>query len=168
MQNGRVMTTFDVVLLFATMLNGLLAGVFFTWTNAITPGIGKLSDIGYLASFQSMNRTILNPLFYVVFFGSMVFSPWATILQYDEQIDTTTGLLLAVSFIYALGVIVITFLGNIPLNNRLDKLDLENIHPSEAAKFRASYESQWNRLHFIRTVCSSTTFTLLLIICFSH
>jgi uncharacterized membrane protein len=51
------MTSFDiniqnVILLFATLLTGLLAGVFFTWTNAVTTGIGRLNDVSYLKAFS--------------------------------------------------------------------------------------------------------------------
>jgi uncharacterized membrane protein len=56
-------------LLFAIVFTGMSAGLCFTWTNAITPGIGRLNDLGFLRSFQEMNRTILNPLFFIVFFG---------------------------------------------------------------------------------------------------
>ena len=45
------------------LLTGLTAGLCFTWTNAVTPGIGRLDDLGYLQSFQEMNRAIINPLF---------------------------------------------------------------------------------------------------------
>ena len=51
------------------LLTGLSAGLCFTWTNAITPGIGRLDDLGYLQSFQEMNRAIINPIFLIVFFG---------------------------------------------------------------------------------------------------
>jgi uncharacterized membrane protein len=67
-----------VILLFATLLTGLLAGVFFTWNNAITTGIGRLNDVSYLKAFQQMNRTILNPLFYIVFIGPLILSIAAT------------------------------------------------------------------------------------------
>ena len=46
------------------LLTGLTAGLCFTWTNAVTPGIGRLDDLGYLQSFQEMNRAISNPLFW--------------------------------------------------------------------------------------------------------
>ncbi|MBD3661527.1 MAG: DUF1772 domain-containing protein, partial [Arenibacter algicola] len=54
------------------LLTGLSAGLCFTWSNAITPGIGRLNDPGYLMSFQQMNRAIINPLFLLVFFGPSI------------------------------------------------------------------------------------------------
>ena len=34
------------------LLTGLSAGLCFTWSNAITPGIGRLDDVGYLSEFS--------------------------------------------------------------------------------------------------------------------
>ena len=59
----------STVLLLSILGCGLTAGVCFTWTNAVTPGIGRLDDLTYLKSFQAMNRAILNPLFLAVFLG---------------------------------------------------------------------------------------------------
>lgn len=159
------MNEFNLILLLATFLNGLLAGVFFVWTNAITPGIGHLSDVNYLRSFQSMNRTMLNPLFYIVFFGTVAFTPIAAFYRYFGQDNYIFWLLILVFISYGLGVIGVTFLGNIPLNNRLEKLDLENLKAFEVKQFRISYEAKWNTLHLIRTFTSSITFFILLLIC---
>ena len=158
------MVLFNLILFLAVTLNGLLAGVFFTWTNAITPGIGMLDDIGYLSAFQSMNRTILNPLFYVVFFGSIVFSPIAAFIQFQSDVNIIFWLLLLVIIVYGVGVIFITFMGNIPLNEQLDKILLQKINSNNASKFRAHFEDRWNNLHFIRTVTSSASFLLLIVV----
>ena len=44
-----------MIIFMATLSTGLMAGIFFTWTNAVTPGIGKLKDIEYLGALQAMN-----------------------------------------------------------------------------------------------------------------
>ena len=56
------MKTETIILAMAILLTGLMAGIFFTWSNAVKPGIGKLSDLEYLRALQSMNRVILNKL----------------------------------------------------------------------------------------------------------
>ena len=61
--------TQTLVLILTTLLTGLSAGLYFTWANAVTPGLGQLDDLSYLKSFQEMNRAIINPAFMVVFFG---------------------------------------------------------------------------------------------------
>ncbi|MFH6943521.1 hypothetical protein ACHRV1_25420 [Flavobacterium aquidurense] len=66
--------TKTITLLLATLFTGLLAGVFFTWGNAVVAGIGRLDDTNYLKEFHNMNRSILNPLFYLIFIGHLLFS----------------------------------------------------------------------------------------------
>jgi uncharacterized membrane protein len=115
-----------VILLFATLLTGLLAGVFFTWNNAITTGIGRLNDVSYLKAFQQMNRTILNPLFYIVFIGPLILSIAATYIYKAYPVYILWMLILA-TVIYFLGVFIVTISGNIPLNKMLDKTNLADI-----------------------------------------
>ena len=62
----------NIVFIVLILLTGLSAGLCFTWTNTVTTGLAQLDDFGYLSAFQQMNRTILNPTFFVVFFGPVL------------------------------------------------------------------------------------------------
>lgn len=152
------------ILLITTLLTGLLAGVFFTWTNAITPGIGRLNDTAYLQAFQHMNRTIINPLFYVVIVGPLFLSPLSAYI-YKSSPRIMIWTIIGSSIIYFLGVFIVTMLGNIPLNVMLDHTQLTNISIEDAKDLRESFETKWNQLHLIRTVSSSTSFLLLILAC---
>ncbi len=153
-----------IILFFLTLLTGLLAGVFFTWTNAITPGIGRLNDVGYLQAFQHMNNTILNPLFYIVIIGPLLLSFIAVFIN-KENGGFIFRLICATAIIYFLGVFIVTILGNIPLNDMLDKTNLEGISLEDAKSLREKFETKWNNLHLIRTLSSSTSFILLILVC---
>lgn len=153
-----------IVLMLATLFTGLLAGVFFTWTNAITPGIGRLTDSSYLQAFQYMNRTIINPLFYIVIISPILLSPLTAYL-YKNSNSFVLRLLVGASVLYFLGVFIVTLFGNIPLNQMLDNLHLSNITVEEAKIFRYKYEDRWNNLHLIRTIASIMSFLLLIIAC---
>jgi uncharacterized membrane protein len=87
-------------------------------------GLGKLADREYLQAMQSINREILNPIFFACFFGALITLPIATFQQYHH--NQTAFLLLAASFFYIIGVFGITSIFNVPLNNKLDLLDLSN------------------------------------------
>ncbi len=154
-------------LFMATLLTGLSAGLCFTWTNAITPGIGRLGDIGYLQAFQQMNRTILNPKFFVVFFGPF-FLLLITTFLYRASTRYIIGMLIAAFVFYFLGVVLVTIFGNVPLNEMLDKTDLSNISVEEVTSLRAKFETTWNNLHLIRTVSAAMAFSLLILTCFIH
>ncbi|MEG3658941.1 DUF1772 domain-containing protein [Arenibacter palladensis] len=144
------------------ILTGLSAGLCFTWTNAITPGIGRLDDQGYLMSFQQMNRTIINPLFFVVFFGPSILG-FICLYWFKGSPDTLMWLLASATATYFFGVVLVTIFGNVPLNEMLDKVNLNTASKNELGQLRESFELKWNRLHLIRTITSVISFLLLLI-----
>ncbi len=150
------------VLFLATLLTGLAAGLCFTWGNAVTPGIGNLNDLGYLQSFQQMNRSILNPIFFIVFFGPFFIALAAAILNKSSSPQIFWIALIATVF-YFVGVAIVTIFGNVPLNEMLDKSDLASSSLGELKALREKFEKPWTRLHWIRTISSGISFILLLI-----
>ena len=158
MEHSLKLTTLVLAILFT----GLSAGLCFTWTNAVTPGIGRLNDLGYLQSFQQMNRTILNPVFFIVFFGPF-FLNLVNIYLFNSSSNTMVLLLITAATFYFFGVILITIFGNVPLNDMLDKVDLSSANINELRQLREKFEVKWNRLHSIRTFTSIISFILLII-----
>ncbi|WP_421812306.1 DUF1772 domain-containing protein [Flagellimonas sp.] len=156
------------VSLFASVaLTGLSAGLFYAWSVSVIPGTLKISDQSYLETMQSINRAILNPLFFLVFFGSIVALGAAT--SYHIRTDKLAfGLLLASSLLYLFGTLGVTGLGNVPLNNELEAMDLSALGLEKLKTFRSYYETQWNRLHVIRTFCAIGSFLLVVITVFTQ
>lgn len=157
-------TTQNLTLLAATLLTGLSAGVLFIWANTITPGLGKLDNLSYLKAFQQMNRTILNPWFLIVFVGAGGVSLVSIFFSKTSSV-TVLGLLIAATVIYFFGVLLITATGNIPLNNLLDKANLESMNLAEAQNLRGQFEARWNNFHLARTIFSTLSFLLLALAC---
>lgn len=149
--------------LFATTLCfGLVAGLCFTWGNAITPGIGQLDDLGYLQSFQRMNRSIENPLFFTIFFGSF-FVGITTIFTNKGISPSHFWLILIAVVIYFFGVVLVTIMGNVPLNELLDKTNLTERSIEDLKAFRERFENPWNRFHTIRIITATISFAMLII-----
>ncbi|MDO5980595.1 DUF1772 domain-containing protein [Flavivirga spongiicola] len=144
------------------LLTGLSAGLCFTWTNTVTPGIGRLSDLRFLMSFQQMNRTILNPIFFIVFFGPFFLS-LINFYVLRNASSLLIWLLILAAICYFFGVILITIFGNVPLNEMLDKTDLNTASIKELKSLRENFEVKWNRLHLIRTLSAIISFLLLII-----
>ena len=118
------MKTETIIIAIAIIFTGLMSGIFFTWSNAVKPGIGKLSDLEYLRPLQSMNRVILNTSFKTLFIGAVVATGILPFL-YLKQYPNTLFWLLSSSFLcYCIGVFAVTIFGNIPLNEILDKSNL--------------------------------------------
>ena len=141
-----------------------MAGIFFTWTNAVKPGIGTLDDMTYMKAFQAMNRLILNPLFNIVFILPVLTISISTYMSFGSTKLYVFELFLLSTLLYVLGVFLITILGNIPLNELLENTDLEKISLTELSDLRGKIENKWNNFNLIRTVSSFISF-LLLVIC---
>ena len=153
-----------LIIIVAILSTGLMAGIFFNWTNAVKPGIGTLDDMTYMKAFQAMNRLILNPLFYIVFILPVLTISISTYMSFGSTKLYVFELFLLSTLLYVLGVFLITILGNIPLNDLLENTDLEKISLTELSDLRGKIENKWNNFNLIRTVSSFISF-LLLVIC---
>ncbi|GAA4802029.1 DUF1772 domain-containing protein [Litoribaculum gwangyangense] len=151
-----------IVLMLGILFTGLTAGLCFTWSNSITPGIARLNDLGFLQAFQAMNRAIINPSFLFVFFGPVILLFINAFLHRNSHPVTFWSFTLA-AILFFLGIGLITVFKNVPLNELLDKTVLENLSEVDLKELRAKFEKPWNRWHIQRTIASFTSFALLLI-----
>ena len=49
----------------------MITGLFWGWTFSVMPGLRSVDDRTYVTTMQSVNRAILNPMFLVVFTGTL-------------------------------------------------------------------------------------------------
>ncbi|HEX4572527.1 MAG TPA: hypothetical protein VH184_18985, partial [Dongiaceae bacterium] len=54
--------------------SGLMAGLFFAFSAFVMAALGRIVPAAGIAAMQSINVTILNPLFFSVFFGTVATS----------------------------------------------------------------------------------------------
>jgi uncharacterized membrane protein len=152
-----------IILALAIFLTGLMTGIFFTWSNAVKPGIGKLGDIEYLRALQSMNRVILNNAFRIIFLGAIIAVALVPVFYFNLYPKNIFWLFVFTLVIYWIGVFGVTVSGNIPLNEILDKTNLESITLEEIKTLRKSIELKWNNYNLIRCISSGITFILLIV-----
>ena len=97
-----------IILASAIFLTGLMAGIFFTWSNAVKPGIGKLGDIEYLRALQSMNRVILNNAFRIIFLGAIIAVALVPVFYFNLYPKNIFWLFVFTLVIYWIGVFGVT------------------------------------------------------------
>lgn len=146
----------------ALILTGLSAGLFYAWSVSVIPGTQKIDDLSYLNTMQSINRAILNPAFFIIFFGSLFALLSATWFTFNLS-SKGFWILLMATLTYLIGTLGITGLGNVPLNDKLEVLDITKLSTKEIADFRMYYESRWNKLHTYRMLFSVLLFIVTLI-----
>ena len=144
----------------ALLLTGLSAGLFFAWQVSVIPGTKLLRNSTYIETMQKINRAIINPLFMLVFLGPLLLQILSVILYWYTPVPF--WFIVGATVTYAAGTVIITGLGNVPLNDALDTLKLNELNEEELSGRRREYESPWNRLHLLRTLFAVLSFMLLL------
>jgi uncharacterized membrane protein len=80
-----------------------------------------------------------------------------------EALQGTDRVLLAgAGLLYLGGVQLPTVAVNIPLNNRVQQVDVDGLGPREQGEARAAFEARWNRWNRIRTGLAVGTVAVLL------
>lgn len=130
---------------------GLIAGLFFVFSNTVMRALGRLQSSQGIAAMQSINKIILNPLFFSVFIGTAIGSFFLLISLIWRWSQPESFYLLVGSLLYLVGVMFVTIRCNVPMNNNLDSFDPED---SKAAEYWAFYLNRWTRWNHVRAVTS--------------
>ncbi len=155
---------FQLALMMAAFLCSIVAGFLFAFAVVAMPGIKALSDRDFLQAFKVMDRVIQNnqPVFMLAWVGSILFLLLSAILGFNRLAGLERLLLLSATVLYLFGVQLPTMTINIPLNNRLQALDLSELDAAALQNARRKFEPRWNRSNVFRTVVASLVSGLLL------
>ena len=145
-----------------------MAGLFYAWSISVTPGLAQVSTQSYLESFQSMNRAILNPAFFIAFMGQAILLPFVTYWFFKSGNGPQFGYVLGATLLYWLGCMLVTMFGNVPLNNTLEVLQIEQMTGEQMKVFRSGFEKKWNQFNLIRTISTLLSLLLLILACLQN
>lgn len=132
----------------------LIAGLFFTWSNSIMPGLKQLSTKSFLEAMQSLNRVILNPSFLITFLIPVALLPLNCYLQFKEAVGMKFYFLLLACIFYVFGVFLVTMIVNVPINESLDKLDILRASDKDLLHQRIQFENRWIPFNTTRAICA--------------
>ena len=161
-------STFQIILILATLLCSLVAGFLFAFATVVMPGIKTLNDREFIRAFQVIDGVIQNnqPLMVAVWMGSILAAVTAALMGFG-QLDGTQRLLLILALIvYILGVQLSTFTINVPLNNRLQALNVDVMDEAALQAARMNFEPSWNRWNLVRTPFAGLASVLFMILLF--
>lgn len=158
----------QIIIALATLLCSLVAGFLLAFSLVVMPGIKTMNDHIFLKSFKVMDHVIqTNQPGFILIWGGSVLAIIASIavgIMRLEGVELMLTLLAAV--VYLLGVQLPTMTINVPLNNQLQKTNLDALSDSELAEARTRFEPRWIRWNTIRTYVSVLTTVLLLAVAF--
>ena len=138
------------VLVFAAAIGcGLVAGIFFAFSSFVMAALGRLPSDHGIAAMNAINVTVINPGFFLAFFGTAALCLAASAGVAVQWTPTGGALVLLASAIYLVGCIGVTIFRNVPLNNVLAAVTPGT---PEAAALWTRYLSEWTFWNTVRTV----------------
>ena len=157
----------NIVLVVGGVLTALHAGLLYDFSVDTVPALRSIKGTTHISMMQAINVKIENPIFFLSFFGPIVLLPLAAFLLREEP---QFAWLLAASIIQIVGSAGVTVAGNIPLNNKLAKINSNQLSEAEADRIRNEFQgpgTPWMRLHTVRTLSSIAATTLLFLVSLS-
>lgn len=109
-------------MMIAALGSALMAGLFFAFSNFVMSALSRLSPDKGIAAMQAINVVILNPLFFLVFFGTTAASAGALTFSMMRWQAPEAPFLLIGGLLHLGGVFLVTMICNVPRNNALAPL----------------------------------------------
>ncbi|AOS61401.1 anthrone oxygenase family protein [Actinoalloteichus hymeniacidonis] len=150
----------DLVLVGATILMGLAAGLFYGFSCAVMPGLRATDDRTFVSVMQRINAAILNGWFAIVFGGAPVAMVLAAGLQWSHEGNREVLPWILAALLLDLLMILITMRINVPMNEALAAADVSTDARILAA-LRARFETKWVRWNNLRALIATAAFCCL-------
>ena len=93
---------------------GLMAGLFFAFSVSVMRALAGLPSTAGVAAMQSINVTIINPMFLAAFFGTAAACLLIMVVSLLRWHDPGATYLLVGSSLYLLGTFLVTLVFNVP------------------------------------------------------
>jgi uncharacterized membrane protein len=154
----------SLTLALATLTTGLIAGVFYAYAVSVNLGLAAQPDASYVATMNAINERIENPLFFLSFFGAVLFLIAALVVYSPRPRSGRFWLIALACLLYVGGGFLLTVFVNVPLNEQLARVAAD-ASPGELARARAGYEGPWNFWNGVRTLFSFLAFLALVCAC---
>ncbi len=133
--------------------SAMVGGVFLSFSDFIMRGFAQSDEVSAIDAMRGLNRTVLRSVFLTSFLG---LAP----LTVGVAVYAGSALTYAAAATYLVSVILVTIGGNVPMNEKLDKMDKNS---DEAKVYWKVYLKSWTRWNHIRTVGAFITSILFLV-----
>jgi uncharacterized membrane protein len=146
--------------LFSVLACGLVAGVFFAFSTFVMKALAQQPPAQGIATMQSINITVINPLFITAFLGTAATCLFLAISSLLKWHQPGAVYWLIGSLLYLIGTFGVTMLCNVPLN---DALAVVKPDSAEGATLWAKYLTDWTFWNHVRTIAAiaaSAAFTI--------
>ncbi len=153
--NPEIGSTLVTAMAFAAALgSGVVGGVLLAFSTFVMAALARLPAQQGIAAMQSINITVINPVFMLTFLGTGAVCLGLIATQFLRRGETGTTLIIVAGLIYLVGCLGVTMVFNVPLN---DELAAVQAHTQEAATIWSRYLANWTICNHVRTAAAIAT-----------
>lgn len=136
----------------ATMATALVAGVFLTFSDFAMRSFAASTVEAGAEVMQVLNRVIYRSIFMVLLLGMVPAAIGLLIMAIFAVQGMAAKAVLIGVVLYLVGVFLVTVVGNVPMNKRLDAASLSD---GTAQAYWKTYRVKWTLLNHLRTAASA-------------
>ena len=158
MSETIILITFGSV----ALIMALVSGVFLGFSDFIMRSLRVSSPRAGIEAMQQINREVLSSVFV---FSLLTLAPVSLGLMayaWVAMSGPAQGWFIAGGAVYVVGTFLVTLVGNVPMNRRLDAMAVEG---PETKAYWAVYAVTWTRWNHVRTAASALAAAALLVGC---
>ena len=148
-----------LLLVSATTGTGLVGGIFFAFSNFVMPALAQQSGISGAHAMQSINVTVLNPLFFAAFFGTGLLALVVALATPGAWDAPGTVLSRIAAALYLFGTLGVTMVFNVPLNDRLASAAPDRSLSETWGHYLRAW-TWWNHVRTIAALLAAALFAL--------
>jgi uncharacterized membrane protein len=139
---------------------GLVGGVFLAFSSFVMAALARLAPDQGIAAMQSINITVINPLFLGLFMGTGGLCVLMIVLGLSRWQEPGIMLLLGGAVLYVVGSIAVTMICNVPLNDALAAVDPASLPGADLWRDYLGNWTKWNHVRTIVSALAAVAFTL--------
>ncbi len=155
--------TFDWIILALSALalwSAIVGGIFWAFSDFIMKALIRAEPAAGIEAMQEINKTVIG----TQFVAGILLIPALSVGLAIYASGAATGLamqaIILAPLVFIPSVLLMTMIGNVPMNNRLARLDYRS---EDAAAYWKTYGRRWTRLNHVRTAGSLATAILYMI-----
>jgi len=149
-----------VALAGATLALALIAGVFLAFSDFVMRSLDAAPPVAGIAAMQQINRKVYGSVFLVGLLGMAPVSAGLAAWAWAALPSPARGWIVAGAAIYLTGTVLVTMLGNVPMNRRLDGMAPDGAATAAYWRHYASVWTRWNHLRTAAAVLAAWCFLL--------
>lgn len=139
---------------FLALWSAVVGGVFSAFSEFIMAGLLRTEPAGGIEAMQHINRTVLKTQFVAGIISISIFSVLFAVYAAFYVSGSAQLVLIIAPLVYVPSVFLMTMFGNVPMNNKLDRLAH---NAPDSVQYWKRYGRVWTKLNHVRSIGSILT-----------